>query len=50
MSRVVPRGQVCDSAPEVADEIIANSPMGVLMTECGPQAHAFKGRSRDARC
>ncbi len=33
VSRVVPDGQVLDAALEVADEIIANSPMGVWMTK-----------------
>ncbi|MHB1445353.1 MAG: enoyl-CoA hydratase/isomerase family protein [Acidimicrobiales bacterium] len=33
VSRVVPDGQVTDAALEVADEIIANSPMGVWMTK-----------------
>ncbi len=33
MSRVVPDGEVVDAALEVADEIIANSPMGVWMTK-----------------
>jgi enoyl-CoA hydratase len=33
VSRVVPDGEVVDAALEVADEIIANSPMGVWMTK-----------------